>query len=140
MSFYQFPIDVPSDCPPTDSTYVGPGWLGYRLAQYNHGGTKIRERSFYTRYANKGLLDQCTDLALSVFLNVNDAREELDKSSRDKKTWHVVAVETPLNVLSTNYGLIVHTPRSGDSHHDWWPHGNLTAQQLIDMCGPVQEE
>ncbi len=137
--FYQFPVTPLENCPPPGAERPNPGSIFYRLAQFNGSGKKIKEASSHTRYHRTGIYEDCSDLALSVFTEARDAREELDNSNR-RGGWCVVAVNIPADTDPKKLGKWEHSPSNGNSHHDWWPSSELSTLELNQMCTPFEFE
>ena len=113
----RWPADFPEDCPPAEAAPAD--GIYYRIVKND----PPELHDFMPLYhLNRGLADarihsdratQCETMGLSIFADASDAIQLANRiSSLGNKIARLK--------LGPDAGVILPTPREGDSHHTWW--------------------
>jgi hypothetical protein len=121
---YIWPPDYPKNCP-TNPQKEMPG-VYYRMILRSN---EIRLKDFNSRYIKNGIDNTCSNRSISIFSDIEDAKNVLYQSPRFYYRY-IVKLE-----LVGNHGIIHYTPYNNNSHHDWWIPENVNP---LEYCHEIQ--
>jgi hypothetical protein len=113
-------------CPPLEVTIEPSGLLVYRIVESDPPASHDFLTHFELGKPLPRKADQCRWRAISVYLDLDDARKTAN-FLKGKKSISVLHIAQ--GILEPEHGVVLHTPSNENSHYSWWPCDNIDRGQ-----------